>query len=114
MKKSAPSGGTHLAAAALWVVSQNSRGSEHSLQRQNHDSSGHQAPQARALGCYHHDFAAAAFHAAAAQRVAHDDEGRREDQQRHRGKTRRYRTYFEQAEAREMLAEEAEAARARP
>jgi len=60
----------------------------------------------------HDDLAAPAFQPPAAQRVAHDDERRRKDQERHGGKARRHRADFKESKARKVLAEQAKAARA--
>ena len=57
-----------------WISGDQSR----RAQRHHHKGPGHQAPKSGQHGCHHHEFETTALDPGAAQRVAHDDEGRGE------------------------------------
>jgi hypothetical protein len=68
------------------------------LQRHDHEGSGHQAPESGEHRRHHHEFKAAALDLPPAQGVAHDDEGRRENQKWNRRERLRRRALLQQAE----------------
>ena len=69
------------------------------LQRHDHAGARHQAPETRDHGRHHDELKTAPLDASSAKCIAHDDEGRSEDQEWNRSKCPSNNTLLQQSES---------------